>query len=148
MLKIDDNFCGYLNIGDDKFAFNISHSLVTLLPAESDHKKIQEVLSHIRSRSTDDSEFIFGYDGNRTIALERNTKFNMDFLQLNPTIRFRTPIIIKAAGNTDYFRNQLTADWDHFHAITFWGGNINAVFPLLLHESLLSLKGRPTLKVQ
>ena len=86
MLKIDDNFCGYLNIGDDKFAFNISKSLVTILPAESDHKKIQEVLSHIRSRNTDDSEFIFGYDGNRTIALERNTKFNMDFLQLSPII--------------------------------------------------------------
>ena len=129
MLKIDDNFCGYLNIGDDKFALNISKSLVTLLPAESDHKKIQEVLSHIRSRNTDDSEFIFGYDGNRTIALERNTKFNMDFLQLSPIIKFRTPIIIKAAGNTDYFSKQLTTDWDYFHAITFWGGNINAIFP-------------------
>lgn len=129
MLKIDDNFCGYLNIGDDKFAFNISKSLVTLLPAESNQKKIQEVLSHIRSHNTDDSEFIFGYDGNRTIALERNTKFNMDLLQLSPIIRFRTPIIIKAAGNTDYFRRQLTADWDYFHAITFWGGNINAIFP-------------------
>lgn len=129
MLKIDDNFCGYLNIGDDKFAFNISQSLVTLLPAESHEGKIQEVLSRIRSRNTDDSEFIFGYDGNRTIALERNTKFNMDFLQLSPIIKFRTPIIIKATGNTDYFINQLTADWDHFHAITFWGGNINAVFP-------------------
>ena len=129
MLKIDDNFCGYLNIGDDKFAFNISKSLVTLLPAESDQKKIQEVLSHMRSYNTDDSEFIFGNDGNRMIALERNTKFNMDLLQLSPIIRFRTPIIIKAAGNTDYFRKQLTADWDHFHAITFWGGNLNAIFP-------------------
>ena len=74
MLKIDDNFCGYLNIGDDKFAFNISKSLIALLPAESNQKKIQEVLSHICSYNTDDSEFIFGDDGNRTIALERNTK--------------------------------------------------------------------------
>lgn len=129
MLKIDDNFCGYLNIGDDKFAFNISHSLVTLLPAVSDQKEIQETLSRIRSRNTDNSEFIIGHDGNRTIALERNTKFNMDLLQLSPIIRFRTPIIIKAAGNTDYFKSQLNADWDYFHAITFWGGNINAVFP-------------------
>lgn len=129
MLKIDDNFCGYLNIGDDKFAFNISKSLVTLLPAESDHKKIQEVLSHIRSRSTDDSEFIFGYDGNSAIALERKTKFTMDSLHLSPVIKFRTPIIIKATGNTDNFTRQLTAGWDYFHAITFWGGIINAVFP-------------------
>ena len=129
MLKIDDNFCGYLNIGDDKFAFNISHSLVTLLPAASDQKEIQETLSRIRSRNVDNPEFIFGYDGNRDIALERNTKFNTDLLQLSPIIRFRTPIIIKAAGNTDDFRRQLTANWDYFHAITFWGGNINAIFP-------------------
>lgn len=129
MLKIDDNFCGYLNIEDDKFAFNISESLVTLLPAESDHKKIQEVLSHMRSRNTDDSEFIFGYDGNSIIALERKTKFTMDSLHLSPAIKFRTPIIIKAAGNTYNFTRQLTATWDHFHTITFWGGNINAIFP-------------------
>ena len=129
MLKIDDNFSGYLKIEEDKFAFHISQSLVTLLPAESEQRKIQEVLTHIHSRNVDNPEFIFGYDGNRKIALERNTKFNMDLLQLSPIIRFRTPIIIKATGNTDWFESQLTAGWDRFHAITFWGGNINAVFP-------------------
>lgn len=146
MLKIDDNFCGYLNIGDDKFVFNISNSLVTLLPAESDHKKIQEVLSRIRSHNNDVSKFIFGYDGNGMIALECNTKFNMDFLQLSPIIKFKTPIIIKAVGNTDYFRRQLTADWDHFHSITFWGGNINAIFPPSIARKTISPKRQPSVE--
>lgn len=129
MLKIGNNFCGYLNVGNDKFVFNITKSLVTLLPAESDPKKIEAMLSRLRSHDTDHPEFFFGNDGNSTIAFERNTNFSMDVLQLSPIVRFRTPIIIKAAGNTHYFKSQLTAEWDCFHAITFFGGNINAIFP-------------------
>lgn len=128
MLKIDDSFCGYINIDDDKFGFTISQALVTLLPAESDYQRISEIFSRVHTRNIDNSEFLFGYDENSVIAIERNTEFYINDFQICPIIRFRTPMIIKAAGNTDYFRNQLTEDWCLFHAITFCGGNINAIF--------------------
>ncbi len=42
--------------------------------------------------------------------------------------RFATPLIVKAAGNADGYIKMLTDRWDKFHAITFVGGNINALY--------------------
>ncbi len=44
MSKINDNFCGYLNIGDDTFVYNISNNVVTLLPAQIEQVKRYEAL--------------------------------------------------------------------------------------------------------
>jgi hypothetical protein len=57
----------------------------------------------------------------------RNGKFSSDSFGLNPSIQFWTPVIIKASGNSAYFYNMLTAEWNNFHSITFCGGNINAL---------------------
>jgi hypothetical protein len=57
----------------------------------------------------------------------RNGKFSGNSFGLNLSIQFGTPVIIKASGNSANFYNMLTQDWDNFHAITFYGGNINAL---------------------
>ena len=62
------------------------------------------------------------------IAILRNGKFVTDPIGTNVAIRFATPIIIKACGNAEGFFNMLTEDWCKFHAITFCGGNINALY--------------------
>lgn len=64
MGKITDNFCGYLNVGDDTFAYNVSNHIVTLLPAQVDQVKRDETLSRIRSRDTDSPEYLFGVADN------------------------------------------------------------------------------------
>lgn len=128
MNKITDNFCGYLNVGGDTFAYNVSNNLVTLLPAQVELVKRYEVLERILSYDKDSSEYLFGVaDNNYRIAMLHNSKFSGDSFGFNPSIMFRTPIIIKASGNSDYFYNILTEDWDKFHSITFRGGNINAI---------------------
>ena len=58
----------------------------------------------------------------------RKGKFVTNLIGTNVAIRFATPIIIKAAGNAQGFFSMLTEDWCKFHAITFCGGNINALY--------------------
>lgn len=128
MSKIADNFCGYLNIGNDTFTCNVSNHVVTLLPALSEHSKRYEVINRIRSRDTESPEYLYGVaDDNYEIAILRNSGFVGNSLGHKPSIQFATPIIIKACGNVTGFYSQLTAEWNNFHAITFYGGNINAV---------------------
>lgn len=49
---------------------------------------------------------------------------------INTTVKFATPIIVKACGNTDGFFSMMTEEWNKFHAITFYGGNVNALYNL------------------
>lgn len=141
MKKIPDNFCGYLNVGDDTFAYNVSNDSVTLLPAQVELAKSYEVLDRIKDCDIPSSEYLFGFDNNNyRIAMLCNCKFSGDSFGLNPSIKFRTPIIIKALGNSDYFYNLLTQDWDKFHSITYWGGNINCIC-----NPLMAVK-RPTVE--
>jgi hypothetical protein len=44
MTKITDNFCGYLNVGDDTFAYNVTNHVVTLLPAQIEQANRYKVL--------------------------------------------------------------------------------------------------------
>jgi hypothetical protein len=45
MTKITDNFCGYLNVGNDTFAYNVSNQVVTLLPAQIGQAKSMKSLT-------------------------------------------------------------------------------------------------------
>lgn len=83
MSKINDNFCGYLNIGDDTFTYNVSNNVVTLLPAQIEQLRRYEVLDRIQSRDIDSPDYLFGIDDNNyRIAMLRNGKFNSGFLDL------------------------------------------------------------------
>lgn len=103
---------------------------------------------------TDTPEYLFGEDNNSMIAILRNGKFVTDPIGTNVAIRFATPIIIKACGNAEGFFNMLTEDWCKFHAITFCGGNINALYtPGIAIEQpdvseLLKYDGARTIKMR
>jgi hypothetical protein len=127
MKKISDNFCGYLKVGDDKCAYSVSNNIVTLLPAQNEETEIDEAFERLRSRKTELPEYLLGEDYDGLIAIIRNDKFSTRSLGFTPSIKFATPIIIKAEGNGEGFFRNLTEEWDRFHAIMFIGGNINAV---------------------
>lgn len=99
MRKIADNFCGYLKVGDDKYTYYISDNIVTLLPAQSNNRKIYESFDRIRNRDIERPEYLFGEDNGGMIAILRNGKFSTSGMGFSPVIKFATPIIIKAIGN-------------------------------------------------
>lgn len=154
MKKINENFCGYINVKDDTYTYNVSDNIVTLLPAQSDEKKRYDSLSRIKSHITDTPEYLFGEDEDSMIAILRKGKFITNLIGTNVAIRFATPIIIKAAGNAQGFFSMLTEDWWEFHAITFCGGNINALYtPGIAIEQpdiseLLKYDGKRTIKMR
>lgn len=126
--KIEDNFCGYLKVGDDLCAYHVSNDIVTLLPAENNGRKRHEIFERILSRSEGSSEYLFDEDNEYIIAMLHKGSFSDDVLGLNTSIQFSTPVIVKACGNADGFFGEMTEAWEKFHAITFYGGNINALY--------------------
>lgn len=128
MKKINENFCGYIKVEDDTYTYNVSDNIVTLLPAQSDVSKRYDSLYRIKSHNTDTPEYLFGEDEDSMIAILRKGKFVTNLIGTNVAIRFATPIIIKAYGNAQGFFSMLTEEWCKFHAITFCGGNINALY--------------------
>ena len=127
MRKIADDFCGYLTVGEDNYTYHILNNIVTLLPAQSEKSKIYESFDRIRNRDIDRPEYLFGEDNDGMIAILRNGKFSTGGMGFSPTIKFATPIIIKASGNAQGFFDMMKEPWYKFHAITFYGGNINAL---------------------
>lgn len=125
MKKIANDFWGYLKVGNDIFAYSVSNNIVTMLPAQSEVNKRYDVFRRMRSHNIEQPEFLFGEDSDGMIAMLRNSKYSIS--GINTSIRFATPIIIKAAGNAQGFFNLMTEDWRKFHAITFYGGSINAI---------------------
>lgn len=130
MKKINDNFCGYIKVDNDIYTYSVSTNIVTLLPAQSDRRNRHDAIEHIRSRNADLPEYLFGEDENGMIAMLRNGKFVTSFLGINTTAKFSTPIIVKAYGNAQGFFDMMTEEWNKFHAITFYGGNVNALYNL------------------
>ncbi len=128
MGKIPDKFSGYLKIDNDVLSYFVSDSLVTMLPAEIGQKNLSDVFERVISRKVDTTEFIYGNYNGFIVAILRSDKFYYDLLRTNHSIIFTTPLIIMASGNTSGFYNDLTEDWNKFHAITFYGGNINPLF--------------------
>ncbi len=124
---INDNFCGYLEIDNEPFSYSFSNQIVTLLPAQSDESKRREIVSRIASRTVETPEFIYGEDNQAQIAFLRTTPFSQSLTGFVPSLRFSPPLIVKANGNADGFFSHLSSYWNEFHAITFWGGNINAI---------------------
>lgn len=128
MKRIDDHFCGYLSLDKDVFTYYVSDGVVTLLPAYSDPTEQRDAFERISSRNTDSSEFIYGVIGNTRVAMLRNGKIHTSLLGMDLSAKFATPLIIQAAGNASGYFGRLTENWDKFHAITFAGGNINAIY--------------------
>lgn len=128
MAKVSNDFNGYINVDKDTFTFSVSNYIVSLLPAESNPTKIEEIFDRICSRNIELPEYLFGSSGGYSIALLRNDKFYHSLFGLDKCVRFATPIIVQSAGNVGGFFNRIANRWDEFHAITFYGGNINSIF--------------------
>lgn len=129
MEQIPDNFNGYLKIGNIEFTYNIDKFNVSLLPVQEDQYEKYKVFESIRVANRQIPEFFFGIHQGRTIAFLHNGNFNTSILGIDMSIRFATPLIIEAVGNTKDFYNRMSEPWNRFHAITFFGGIINSVFP-------------------
>lgn len=129
MSEINDNFNGYLTIGNDTFVYNANRGIVTLLPAESDLQKQFDISKEVRSRDTPEPEYFMGKEGQTEVAFLRMRAFSYNPMGLDPTVKFFAQIIVKATGNTsEYYSNLVDGDWTKFHSITFYGGNINSLF--------------------
>lgn len=75
MTKIENEFCGYLKVDEDPFAYNVSDNIVTLLPAYSKNRERYEAIDRICSHNIEQPEFLLGNDEERMIAIVRNSKF-------------------------------------------------------------------------
>lgn len=128
MKKIPDRFNGYLRVNGNEFVYNVSDSVVTMLPAQSDKSKRWDVFQNTRSYKCELPEYLFGEYEETQIAFLRKTEFSSRGLGLDLSIQFATPLIIKAAGNAVGYYGNLTEEWNKFHAITFYGGNINSLY--------------------
>lgn len=128
MKEIPDNFIGYLKIDEDTFVYNVSNSIITLLPAHSNPNKRLDTFLKICSYNTDKYGYLFGEYHSYQIAILHKGKFIRRTLLPDLPIKFTTPLIIKAAGNAIGFYNKLTNKWNMFDAITFYGGNINSLY--------------------
>ena len=126
-MKIEEGFCGYVSIDGESFAYSFSDQMVTLLPALSNASERYKAVEKTYNRDTKLPEFIYGEDNSAQIAFMRKSDFSQSRIGFVPSLRFSPPLIIKAAGNADGFYSSLSTDWNNFHAITFWGGNINAI---------------------
>ena len=127
MMKIEDCFSGYVSIDGESFAYSFSDQMVTLLPALNNASERYKAVEKTNNRDIKLPEFIYGEDNNAQIAFMRKSDFSQSRIGFVPSLRFSPPLIIKAAGNADGFYSSLSTDWNNFHAITFWGGNINAI---------------------
>lgn len=127
MVKISDNFNGYLQIGDDSFVYNVNGHIVSLMPTENDPAKRIEIVNNICAPKTELPEFIYGDDNYFKVAFFRNTEFTQPNFQY-PIAIFSTPLIIKSTGNTGDFDDDLSGCWNKFNSITFCGGSINSLF--------------------
>ena len=127
MTKIEDNFNGYLQIGDDGFVYNVNGHIVSLMPTEDDLDKKLEIVKGLCSKNNTLPEFIYGDDNYYKVAFFRNTEFTQPNF-LYPIAIFSTPLIIKSTGNTGTFYDDLSGRWNKFNSITFCGGSINSLF--------------------
>lgn len=129
MKRIPDKFNGYLKIDDTEFSYNIDNFIVSLLPVQNEQNEKYEAFNQIRTSKRQKSEFLFGNHQGNKIAFLRNNCFHTGIFGMDLTIRFATPLIIEADGNAIGFYSMMTEPWYKFHAITFWGGVINSIFP-------------------
>ncbi len=129
MNKIENEFCGYIEVDGNTFTYFVSNHMVTLLPAEGNPHKRNEMFEQFCTRDIETPEYYTGLTGNAyQIALFRNGNISKGMMGLDPSIRFWAPVIIRAVGNADGFYRQLTTEWSKFHAISFYSGNINALY--------------------
>lgn len=123
MHNIPDDFSGYLKINDSIFSYHTLKTLVTLVPAFQTSEEQYSCIKNLLQKKEKLPQFIYGSYQGYKVAFFINSKITPSIME--PSCYFSTPLMIKSAGNLVGFYNQLSEPWNKFHAITFYGGNIN-----------------------
>jgi hypothetical protein len=143
-VTIPDNFCGYVEIDSNRYAYSVNGHFVKLLPAfEGKEEQGQEQIIELTLRKAsnqEDCRYIYGYDeSEHLIALFQSSEFLCSRIGAS----FFAPIIIKSNGNLCGFYSNLTKDWKQYDAIMFSGGIIDSLY----NPKIAALK-MPTLEEQ
>lgn len=126
-MTIADDFCGYLKINGENFSYSVSKQTVTLLSSKDGTRNRIESIEKTAYLMEELPAFIYGEDNDSQVVFMVKSGFRRSPFGLNSALRFSTPLIIKENGNAVGFYKNLKMPWDKFHAITFVGGNINAL---------------------
>ena len=130
MAKYTDNINGYIEAENDLFVFHITDQLVSMLPAERDPIGQNEAIKRLRNNYHKLPHYLLGTDEQYfKVAIFRNLDMEVrSSLSGYPSFCFYAPLIIRSGGNaSEYYRN-LPETWNKYHAISFYGGNINAIY--------------------
>lgn len=127
MTDISEEFVGYLTVRELTFAYSVSKHIVKLLPTCDNNESIMSSISQMYSYDLEFPQYLIGIDEHEHAIAFLLNQLDRDSNQRR--IIFASPIIIKATGNTRYFHDTLLSKWQSFDAISFHGGNINAIYP-------------------
>jgi hypothetical protein len=130
MSVIPDNFCGYVDIGKDRFVCSVSGHMVKLMPAHQKTDEIRDRVFNINGNSSELPMIIEGFDEQaHQIAFLRYDDFKPSLFSLARTpysISFGSPIIIRAHGFSSQIREGM--NWTDFDALVIENGSLNAVY--------------------
>lgn len=129
MVKYTDNINGYLDADGNEFAFNVANQQVTILPVQNSQNEKNKVIDQFKRNYHLLPDYFEGTDDQFfRVAIFRNPdkviKPNIGY----PSFHFLTPLIIKAGGNASEYYRKLPEAWNKYHAINFYGGNINSIY--------------------
>lgn len=125
MHNIPDKFSGYLQISDSVFVYHASKAIITLLPAFQTRQEQYSCIKNLLQKKEKLPQFVYGSYRGYSVAFLLNSGITQTIM--DPSCCCVTSMIIKSAGNLINFYNQLSEPWNKFHAITFYGGNINFI---------------------
>ncbi len=129
MVKYTDNINGYLDADGNEFAFNVANQHVTILPVQNSQNEKNIVIDQFKRNYDQLPDYFEGIDDQFfRVAIFRNPNKVIKPNIRYPSFHFMTPLIIKAAGNASGLFDKMPEPWNKFHAITFYGGNINSIY--------------------
>ncbi len=117
---------GYINNGKDPFVFTVDDFTVKMVSCNPDINAGRRAIGAFVN-SNHFETYITGYTpmGNGVAFLLCEKLGHR--LSLRNEIMFNTPIIVKSAGVSSQFYDNLNYAWNQFHCLFFYGGCINVI---------------------
>lgn len=118
---------GYIPINGDHAIFVADRFNIKILPQNPEFDERKKIFERFKDQYNKKESFILAQTslGNKVSFLLQRDLDDMNLLL--GKIEFNTPIVVKSTGNTKFFNDSLTCDWNMFHSITFQSGNINTI---------------------
>lgn len=115
---------GYMPVGKEYVLFVADNFKIKVISPDPNPKEANRILRSFIEKHNHPKTFISG---------EASTGHLVSFLLLENLqyvpyeIVFATPLILKSYGNNNV-EESFTCGWENFHAIKFYGGNINTIY--------------------